>query len=410
MRGVAGSGGAGSVVAGGTASGAPGGSPVGSSAGATPGPLASGASAPGGSAAGAGTSIGNAGGSPARGAGMVALASGSAGAGSGAASCRPHASGAVGGGTSFREGSSAVYVYVSLGRYSYSGRGTRRHAAVPTNIVAVITVATHHHIPTLPLSDSAPAPQLVPPGAFAAAGHYVQAGMLDLVMAGPGKNAMSGTLMEGLLTSIRAAGDQPILLRGDGDSFSAGLDLKEVVSLDRHGMEHFLGTLEALVEALFLHPGPTIACVNGHAITGGCVLALCCDHRVVATGERIRIGLNEVAVGASFPPPALAAATARVPRRHLEEVILGAGLHAPAAAQRLGLVDEIAADPAAVARTHLERFAALPRAAYTDAKTALRGPLMTAARADQARFDAVVTIWSSPAVKDRLRAALGSRG
>jgi enoyl-CoA hydratase/carnithine racemase len=234
--------------------------------------------------------------------------------------------------------------------------------------------------------------------------------MLDLVMAGPGKNAMSGTLMEGLLTSLRGAGDQPILLRGDGDAFSAGLDLKEVVSLDQPSMARFLGALEALIEALFLHPGPTVACVNGHAIAGGCVLALCCDHRVVATGERIRIGLTEVAVGASFPPRALATCTARIPRRHLEEVVLGAGLYGPADAQRLGLVDEAAADPAAVARAHLERLASLPRAAYTDAKTALRGPLMAAAGADRGRFDAVVANWSSPAAKERLRAALGPRG
>jgi hypothetical protein len=52
------------------------------------------------------------------------------------------------GGTSCRVGSSAVYVYVSLGRYSYSGRGGRRQATVVTNIVAVSIVATRHHIPT----------------------------------------------------------------------------------------------------------------------------------------------------------------------------------------------------------------------------------------------------------------------
>ena len=234
--------------------------------------------------------------------------------------------------------------------------------------------------------------------------------MLDLVMAGPGKNAMSSTLMEGLLTSLRGAGDQPILLRGDGDAFSAGLNLKEVVSLDASGMRRFLQTLEDLVEALFLHRGPTVACVNGHAIAGGCVLALCCDHRVVASGERIRIGLNEVALGVAFPPRALAASTARLPRRHVEEVVLGAGLHDPRTAQRLGLVDEVAADPAAVARARLERLAALPRAAYIDAKLALRAPLMAAAAADRARFDAVAADWSSPAVTERVRAALGSRG
>jgi len=233
--------------------------------------------------------------------------------------------------------------------------------------------------------------------------------MTEIVISGPNKNALSGHLMAALMRDLHAAGREPVLLRGEGDAFSAGLDLKEVASLDREGMTSFLTLLETLIETLYLHPAPTVACVAGHAIAGGCVLALCCDHRVATDGSRARIGLTEVAVGVTFPPRALAVSRQRVPVRHLEQVVLGAQLHPMANAQRLGLVDEITSDPLGRARAHLDELARLPRDAYAEAKRALRAPLMARAAADREQFETAVDNWTSEPVKERLRAALRPR-
>jgi enoyl-CoA hydratase len=234
--------------------------------------------------------------------------------------------------------------------------------------------------------------------------------MHELTISGPGKNALGTKVMEALLARLRASGDEPLLVTGAGDAFSAGLDLKEVAALDPPGMGRFLLLLDDLIDALYQHPGPTVACVNGHAIAGGCVLVLCCDHRVAADDPAIRIGLNEVALGLEFPPKILALARRRVPRRWLERVLLDADLHPPRTACELGLVDGVSADPMRVARERLERLAAHPRAVYAATKRSLRaGALDLSAEARRWFREGVVPAWCAPATKERVRARLAPR-
>ena len=92
--------------------------------------------------------------------------------------------------------------------------------------------------------------------------------------------------------------------------------------------------------ALLGFPKPTVAMVNGHAIAGGLVMVLACDYRLGARGD-YRVGLNEVAIGASFPHVAfeiVAPAPGARPRR---ELLLGAALYPASQALRLGIVDEL---------------------------------------------------------------------
>jgi enoyl-CoA hydratase/carnithine racemase len=234
--------------------------------------------------------------------------------------------------------------------------------------------------------------------------------MLTITIDGPGKNALGAAVMEALLDALARAGDEPVLLVGAGDAFSAGLNLKEVVELDRPAMTRFIDTLERLVAALYLHPGPTVACVNGHAIAGGCVLALCCDHRVATIDARARIGLNEVAIGVQYPPALFHMVRQRLPAAAFEEVVLGARLHDPDAAVRLGLVDEVASDPHALATARLGALAVHPRGAYAAAKLAHRAPALALSDADRRRLaDEIVPSWAAAETKARLRALLASR-
>jgi enoyl-CoA hydratase len=232
----------------------------------------------------------------------------------------------------------------------------------------------------------------------------------EITISAPGRNALSTDLMQRLLASLRDAAGRPVLLTGTEGAFSAGLNLKEVATLDSTGMTRFLRLLDDLVDALYEYPGPTVACVNGHAIAGGCVLALCCDWRVAAAPADIRIGLNEVALGLQFPPKILALVRDRLPRRYLERVVLEAGLHSPSTALALGLVDEVAADPLPAARAALARLAAVPCATYVATKQSLRRGVLALNEAQRRQFEQdIVPAWCAPETKARIRAVLERR-
>ena len=234
--------------------------------------------------------------------------------------------------------------------------------------------------------------------------------MHDVVLEGPGKNALSTAVMETALAALDRCAGAPILVRGAGDAFSAGLNLIEVAGLDLAGMDRFLSLLEELLWRLYNYPGPTVALVGGHAIAGGCLVAMCCDHRVCAADPGLKIGLNEVAIGLRFPAPVLALAARRVAPQCLDEVILGARLYGPEDARRVGLVDEVAAAAEAVARQRLEELARHPRDAYLDAKRALRAGVLEGdpERRRSARA-ALLPIWTSGELKAKIAGFLASR-
>jgi enoyl-CoA hydratase/carnithine racemase len=226
--------------------------------------------------------------------------------------------------------------------------------------------------------------------------------MRTITLAGPAKNALGSSLMQAVHDQVKAASGEPLLLTGDGDAFSAGLNLKEVLNADDDSMRAFHHLLEETIAALYHYPGPTAAAVNGHAIAGGAILALVCDRRIATTNPKARIGLNEVSLGLQFPPRLLGMVTDCIPRRHQIEVLLGAGLFGPQDSVRLGMVDALADDPVAAATAWLKICGAHPDGAYAAGKAQLRPPIPLT-DAQRTHFDTVVLPgWTSESVKARI--------
>lgn len=232
--------------------------------------------------------------------------------------------------------------------------------------------------------------------------------MIQITLSGPGKNALGSAMMRFLLAELDRANGAPLLLRGDGDAFSAGLNLKEVLALDDATGPAFLRLLEDCMTALYLYRGPTVALINGHAIAGGAVLALCCDIRIAANQSSTKIGLNEVALGLRFPPRILSIVRRRLPPQYVEQVLLGAELYSPQGALGVGLIDAVVDDADALARARLTELGAHPPEAYAATKRDLRGDAsgLFPEEEHEARLAELLGPWRSPALHEKIKSVL----
>ena len=114
-------------------------------------------------------------------------------------------------------------------------------------------------------------------------------GGITLVTMRHGKaNALDIELCEAMtkcLDALRSSDDRAVVLTGQDRMFSAGVDLIRLSSGGPDYVRAFLPALHRLYDAVFFHPKPVVAAINGHAIAGGCVLACCADRRIMARGS-----------------------------------------------------------------------------------------------------------------------------
>jgi enoyl-CoA hydratase len=129
----------------------------------------------------------------------------------------------------------------------------------------------------------------------------VSDGVTFLRLDNPPVNALDLGLLEVVIASMRNI-QGPVVITGAGRCFSAGVDLRALADGGTEYADRFVTALSEAFLAVFDHPAPVIAAINGHAIAGGCVLALCADVRLMSGGT---IGLTELSVGVPFPVAAL---------------------------------------------------------------------------------------------------------
>lgn len=199
-----------------------------------------------------------------------------------------------------------------------------------------------------------------------------------------GLNAIAADLTDELADAFTAlgadAGVRCVVLVSDSErAFSVGADLTGMAAIDRSGPDAhaqvlaFLGRVHRGYQALAACPKPVVAAIGGHALGGGCELALCCDFRVMVDDGHARIGQTESALGI-IPG---AGGTQRLVRligraRALPLLLEARRLSAPEA-QAVGLVDLVAAPDGfeAAWRGLAERLAAGPTRAYALIKDAV---------------------------------------
>ena len=130
-------------------------------------------------------------------------------------------------------------------------------------------------------------------------------GNLAVVQLSRGKsNPINTTMLKELIVCFEELKqDEQItgaILTGKHPFFSAGLDVIELYNYDNKQVVELFESLFLAIRTMLAFPKPLIAAISGHSPAGGCVLALCCDYRIMAEGK-YRIGLNEVPVGIVMP-------------------------------------------------------------------------------------------------------------
>lgn len=106
------------------------------------------------------------------------------------------------------------------------------------------------------------------------------------------RNALNTVMVDDLVRAFDElsadAEVRVVVIRAEGPTFCAGLDLSEMAQQREEG-EADLGGLERALERVEGCPHPTIAAVRGDAVAGGCELALHCDIRVAADDARFSL-------------------------------------------------------------------------------------------------------------------------
>lgn len=164
-----------------------------------------------------------------------------------------------------------------------------------------------------------------------------------------------------------------ILTSSSKSVFSAGLDIMEMYKPKQERMKQFWSTLQDVWFKLYGSPFPTVAVINGHSPAGGCLLAMCCEYRVML--PNFSIGLNETQLGIVAPTWFQATMRNTLSRREAELALTLGTLFSTDEALKVGLIDEVAAskeEGIAKATSFLDRFKKISPQARSMTKQALR--------------------------------------
>ncbi|MFQ5906401.1 MAG: enoyl-CoA hydratase/isomerase family protein [bacterium] len=105
------------------------------------------------------------------------------------------------------------------------------------------------------------------------------------------RNALDSRTIEELHHTMEGLnGDEKVrvvILTGEGSSFVAGADLRELKDFDSQSARKYVVLGQKMLSYVEEMDKPVIAAINGHCLGGGCEIALACDLRVCSAEAKI---------------------------------------------------------------------------------------------------------------------------
>jgi Delta3-Delta2-enoyl-CoA isomerase len=197
----------------------------------------------------------------------------------------------------------------------------------------------------------------------------------------PKAHAINADLVHDMLEAVAklASADsvKGVIITAKGPIFCAGLDVVELYDYSEEEMDKFWVDFARLLRDMIAFPKPLIAAINGHSPAGGCVFALCCDHRIMAHGDHT-IGLNEVPVSIVVPEVIVELARFAVGPHKASQMLYNGLLLHPEQAREFGLVDETCPGNELMiwAETKMKKWIDMPEEPWRCAKESIRRPLV----------------------------------
>ena len=231
-----------------------------------------------------------------------------------------------------------------------------------------------------------------------------------------GANALDLPLLAALgerIARLRADGARPLLLASSHPSlFSPGWDLKVLAGATKQRVSEVLAAFNAVILELFSYPGPTAAAITGHAVAGGCLLAMACDLRVMASG-RPRLGLAELNLGVPVPAPSLIMLRSRIGAGALDETVFAGDGWSAERARDLGMVHRVFSTEKVViaADRELRKLGSKPARAYAATKEFLfKDAWRLMAASNPPDDDVFLDCWFDPATQNRITEVVRNLG
>lgn len=226
--------------------------------------------------------------------------------------------------------------------------------------------------------------------------------------------AMLGEIRDAFTALATDDSVRAILLAAEGKHFSVGADfgfLKDITAMSASEIKSTVyANFQGAAKAIYRCSKPTLALVQGAAVTVGCELALACDFRIAADNVRfqeswIKLGIMPPLGGVFLLPRIVGMG------RAMEICMLGRAVNAEEAL-RIGMVSEVvAADQLAErGRQFAAELAALPPMAYATVKQSLQRGLESSMEAEwQANLSNQALLLGSEDFREGLAAVTGKR-
>jgi enoyl-CoA hydratase/carnithine racemase len=132
-----------------------------------------------------------------------------------------------------------------------------------------------------------------------------------------------------------------LIVRGEGDSFSAGGDISEfkAVFATPNSSYDFSKSINKAFNALVHFPRPTIAMIKGGAVGGGCGLALACDIRIAS--ENAYLAVTPAKLGIIYPFSEIKRLVATVGISKAKDMLFSARIIKADEAKKLSMLNHV---------------------------------------------------------------------